>query len=199
MRGKTSIDLWLRREWQMAAVFVAPGVRRRSSKILRKAGKTQIVWAFRGKLKAGTLVTSRAARHFEALAYLKVRYPGQSNNKTREKCAGMLLHNVPNQDTTIWNFTPEQRIEAITALQWWEHQLQQGQMHPTLIAKLEDEFCPGIACQYQDKITETRMQYWLCRSWECLWMGRAIDWAVSYTGGTWACIMCNKAPPRDCG
>ena len=95
-------------------------------------------WTYRGKLKAGTLIKSRTARHFAALAHLEIQYPGNSNKQIREKCAGMLMHNILNQITTIWEFSTEQRLEAITALEWWGQQLQQGHMHPTLVAQLEE-------------------------------------------------------------
>ena len=111
------------------------------------------LWTFRGKLKAGTLSKARTTRHYEALAHLKIQFPGASNKQLRDKCAGMLMHNILNQISTVWDFTPEQRLEAITALEWWDQQLQQGVMHPTLVQKLEEEFCPDLACQYQDKIT----------------------------------------------
>ena len=99
---------------------------------------TKSLWTFRGRLKAGTLTRARTIRHLECMAHLKVQYPGHSNRQLREKCAGMMMHNILNQIQTVWDFTPEQRLEAITALEWWDMQLKQGQMHPTLIQKLEE-------------------------------------------------------------
>ena len=148
------------------------------------------LWTFRGRLKSGTLRKARTTRHYECMAHLKMQYPGESNAKIREKCAGMMMHNILNQISTVWDFTPEQRLDAITALEWWDMQLKQGSLHPTLIQKLDEEFCPDLACQYEDRITESLMQYFLCRSWDCLWMGRSTEWAISNTGGRWACIRC---------
>ena len=148
------------------------------------------LWTFRGKLKAGTLEKARTTRHYEAMAHLKVQFPGHTNKQLREKCAGMMMHNILNQISTVWDFTPEQRLEAITALEWWDMQLKQGHMHPTLIQKLDEEFCPDLACQYEDRITDSLMQYFLCRSWDCLWMGRSTEWAINNTGGRWTCIRC---------
>ena len=96
------------------------------------------LWAFRGKLKAGTLMKSRTARHFEAMAHPKIQYPGNCNKQISAKCAGVPMHNILNQITTIWEFSTEQRLEAITALERWDQQLQQGHMRPTLVATLEE-------------------------------------------------------------
>ena len=72
------------------------------------------------------------------MAHFEIQYPGNSNKQIRELCAGMLMRNILNQITTIWDFSTEQRLAATTALEWWDQQLQQGHMHPTLVAKLEE-------------------------------------------------------------
>ena len=70
---------------------------------------------------------------------IQTRCDGCSCNEAIcEQCAGMLMRNILNQITTIWEFSTEQRLEAITALEWWDKQLQQGHMHSTLVSKLEE-------------------------------------------------------------
>ena len=88
------------------------------------------------------------------MAYLKMRYPGETQKQIREKCAGMLMHIILNQISAIWSTTPGQRVEAITALEWWDHQIKQGDLRPTLEKELDEVLCPDLAYQYQDKITE---------------------------------------------